>query len=83
MKPNRFSRRRLLGTALAALTACLGIRRRRPAAAPSRAPSWPIPRQQIGAVTTYWYDAQGRLFAVHDPPSDHRGPTVSSYSCDA
>lgn len=82
MTPNRFSRRRLLGTALTALTAWLGSSRPHPAA-PSRVPSRPIPRQPIGPVTTYSYDAQGRLFAVYDPPSDHLGPTVRVYSYDA
>lgn len=65
MKPNRFSRRRLLGTALAALTGWLGIRRSLPAAAPPR-PIPPTRPPQIGNVTSYCYDSQGRLFAVYD-----------------
>lgn len=69
MKSHKFSRRRLLGGLLAALTAWLCPRSPQAAAAPRRAaPSLALPPSQFVHTCTYTYDAKGRLVRVADHP---------------
>jgi hypothetical protein len=79
MKTHQFSRRRLLGGLLAALTTWLCRRSPRTAASRRSVPSIALTPSQFVHTCTYTYDGNGRLIRVTDHPPRPSEPIRSPH----